>query len=156
MRKPYFPKQDGHPEPLRAVCARRVRFEEVDPLSIVWHGRYPSFFEDARMVLGDKYGIGYMTFYEHGVVTPIKMMHLDYHQPLRFGEEFTVEGIQHFSESARINTEYVVRNSAGEVATTGYTVQMLLDLKMNVLIALPPFFEAFCDRWKREESCACT
>ncbi len=148
MHKPYFPVRNDSPEPLRAVCSRRVRFEEVDPLGIVWHGRYPSFFEDARMALGDEYGIGYMVFYKHGVVTPIKMMHVDYLLPLRFGEEFTVEGIQHFSESARINTEYVIRNASGRMTARGYTVQMLLDTAMNILIAFPPFFEGFCERWK--------
>lgn len=149
MHKPFFPRQDGHPEPLRAECSRQVRFEEVDPLGIVWHGRYPSFFEDARMTLGEKYGIGYMVFYAQNVITPIKLLHVDYLMPLSFGECFTVEGIQHFSESARINTEYVIRNKSGQVTTRGYTVQMMLDLNKNILMALPPFFEAFCTRWKR-------
>lgn len=151
MHKPYFPIRDSYPEPLRAVCSRQVRFEEVDPLGIVWHGRYPSYFEDARMALGDKYGIGYMVFYEQNVVTPIKVMHVDYLIPLNFGERFTVEGIQHFSESTRINTEYEIRNKAGQLTTRGYTVQMMLDLDKNILMNLPFFFEAFCNCWKRGE-----
>lgn len=149
MHKPYFPRQNGHPEPLQAVCSRRVRFEEVDPLGIVWHGRYPSYFEDARMALGEKYGIGYMTFYEHGILTPIKKLHVDYLLPLHFDEPFTVEGIQHFSESARINIEYVIRNAAGQATTRGYTVQMILDRDKNLMVSLPLFFEDFCIRWRQ-------
>ncbi len=151
MHKPYFPSVDGHPPPLRAVCSRWVRFEEVDPLGIVWHGRYPSYFEDARMALGEKYGIGYMTFYEHNVSIPIKRMHLDYHGPLGFSEEFTVEGIQHYCEAARINTEYIIRNKAGAVTTRGYTVQMMLDADRNILMTFPDFYSEFCRRWKRGE-----
>ncbi len=149
MHKPYFPFQDGHPEPLQAVCSRRVRFEEVDPLGIVWHGRYPSYFEDARMALGEKYGISYMTFYEHGILTPIKMLHVDYLLPLHFDKQFSIEGIQHFSEAARINIEYVIRNIAGQITTRGYTVQMILDRDKNIMVSLPPFFEDFCERWKQ-------
>lgn len=149
MRKPYFPSFPGQPEPLRAMQARRVRFEEVDPLGIVWHGRYPSFFEDGRMALGDAYGIGYMALYKQGVVAPVKKMHVDYLLPLHFDEEFTIEAILHFCESARINTEFVLRNASGQTTTTGYTVQMFLDMDKQMLIAMPEFYAAFCRRWQQ-------
>ena len=48
MRKNYFPSVKGCPPPLGIRVERKVRFEETDPLGIVWHGRYASFFEDAR------------------------------------------------------------------------------------------------------------
>ena len=51
----YFPEKEGTPKPLETSVARRVRFEEVDPLTIVWHGRYPSYFEDGRAAFGEKY-----------------------------------------------------------------------------------------------------
>ena len=70
MRKPYFPRRVGDPPPLRILVQRRVRFEEVDPLGIVWHGRYPGYFEDARVALGSRYGIGYEDFIRHGVPVP--------------------------------------------------------------------------------------
>ena len=62
MRKPYFPSVKGSPPPLRIRVERKVRFEETDPLGIVWHGRYASFFEDARTAAGEKYGFGYPGF----------------------------------------------------------------------------------------------
>ena len=149
MHKPYFPIKDGLPSPLRAQCRRTVRFEEVDPLGIVWHGRYPSFFEDARMAVGNTYGIGYTVFYEQGVVTPIRQFHADYLAPLCFEQDITIEGILHYSESARINTEYIIRDSSGKITTRGYTVQMFLDLDGNILIEPPAFFTRFAERWKR-------
>ena len=148
MNRPYFPSCEGQPAPLRVQAKRRVRFEEVDSLGIVWHGRYPSFFEDARTALGEKYGIGYMDFYEHGVVVPIKKMHIDYHLPLRFQEDFTVEGLLHWSEAARINFEFIIRGGEGHVTTTGYSVQMMLDRNENLLMIPPPFYSEFLDRWK--------
>ena len=148
MRKPYFPFQKYDPPPLHITIKRRVRFEETDPLSIVWHGRYASYFEDGRVAIGEKYGIGYLDFYRNGVVAPIKIIHIDYHLPLRFHEEFTLEGILHWSESARINFEYLIRNSEGQISTTGYTVQIMLDQEHHLLLLPPPFYLEFRERWK--------
>ena len=151
MLKPYFPKRQGQPVPLQVTVERTVRFEEVDALGIVWHGRYASYFEDARMTLGQKYGIGYMDFYTHGVVAPIKKLHFDYHRPLRLLETITIEGILHWSEAARMNFEFVIRNSNGELATSGYTVQMMLDTNENILVIPPAFYVEFCNKWKAGE-----
>lgn len=151
MRKAYFPARPGDPAPLRASVERVVRFEEVDPLGIVWHGRYPSYFEDARVAVGEKYGIGYLDIYRQGVLAPVKKMHIDYHRPLRFGESFTIEGILHWSEAARLNHEFIIRDHDGHLATSGYTVQMLMDTAENVLLLHPPFMQAFLDRWRAGE-----
>ncbi len=148
MRKPYFRIQEGVPQPLRCTVERVVRFEEVDALGIVWHGRYPSYFEDGRVLLGEKYGLGYMDFYHQGVVTPIKQMHIDYNLPLRFGDPFTIEAILHWTDATRLNHEFILRNAAGEITTTGYSVQLLMDQQQNVLVVAPPFFEDFRQRWQ--------
>lgn len=148
MNKAYFPEREGQPEPLRMTVSRTVRFEELDPLGIVWHGRYTSYFEDARVALGEKYGIGYMDFYHHGVVAPIKKMHFDYHLPLRYRDKMTIEAIWHWSEAVRINFEFNIRNGNAELVTSGYTVQMMLDLDGNILVVPPPFYTAFCNKWK--------
>jgi acyl-CoA thioester hydrolase len=148
VSRPYFPVQEGAPSPLRVTVERQVRFEEVDPLNIVWHGRYPSFFEDARVAFGEKYGIGYLDCYHNGVLTPIKKMHVDFFRPLSFPERFSIEGILHYSAAARLNFEFIIRNGAGEVATTGYTVQMMLDREQNIMLIPPPFVAQFIERWK--------
>jgi len=148
MNKPYFKKIDGQPEPLRIKIKRQVRFEEVDALGIVWHGRYPGYFEEAREALGEKYGIGYMTLYENGIIAPIKKMHIDYHHPLKLQDIFYTEGILHWSEAARINFEFIIKDAGGRLVTTGYTVQVILDQDQNLCMVHPPFFEQFRKRWK--------
>ena len=148
MIKPYFPSQSDQPSPLTVQVKRHVRFEELDPLGIVWHGCYASFFEDARTDLGIKYGVGYLDFYKHDIKAPLKIMHIDYHYPLRFQEIFTIEAIQHWTEAARINIEFIIRNSEGKNATTGYTVQMMLDANDNILTIPPPFYMEFLNKWK--------
>ena len=151
MHKPYFKSDPDQPAPLRKTVTRTVRFEEVDALGIVWHGRYPSYIEDARGALGADYGVGYLDLYRQGVLAPIRKMHLDYFKPLVFEETFTIEGILHWSEAARLNYEFVLRNAAGEVTTTGYSVQMLMDETHNVLLAPPDFYQDFLKRWQQGE-----
>jgi len=149
MRKPYFSYRKGDPQPLRLQVERRVRFEEVDQLDMVWHGRYASYFEDARSAAGERYGIGYMDFYNNRVIAPVRIIHMDFHHPLRFNETITIESVFHWTEAARINIEYIILNSEGRLATTGYTVQVLIDEKNNLLLIPPPFYREFREKWRQ-------
>jgi len=151
MRKPYFRSREGHPTPLRCSVERVVRFEEVDALGIVWHGRYPSYFEDGRVLLGERLGIGYLDFYRAGIIAPVKQLYVDYQKPLTFGEPFSIEALLHWSDAARLNHEFILRNGQGEVTTTGYSVQLLLDQQENLLMLPPPFYEEFRQRWQSGE-----
>jgi acyl-CoA thioester hydrolase len=149
MRKPYFPYRKGDPQPLRVQIERRVRFEEVDQLGMVWHGRYASYFEDVRAAAGERYGIGYLDFYHNKVVAPVRIMHMDFLHPLRFNETITIESILHWTEATRINIEYIIRNSEGSLATMGYTVQVLIDGENNLLLIPPPFYREFREKWRK-------
>ncbi|GAB1410792.1 acyl-CoA thioesterase [Desulfovibrionales bacterium] len=153
-RFPYFktPGQciDGKlpPLPIAHSVQRIVRFEEVDPLAIVWHGRYPSYFEDARVAFGNFYGVGYGEMRHAGIVAPIKNMYLDYIAPLTFGEMCTITAWLHWSESARINFAYTITNERQQIVTTGYTVQLFVNAQGELLMEQPAFFATFCEQWK--------
>jgi acyl-CoA thioester hydrolase len=151
MHKPYFPTVPGAPAPLSLVVPRRVRFEEVDSMGIVWHGCYPGYFEDGRVALGHRYGISYSDFIREQIPVPVRQMQIDYHRPLRFEEDFEIRTILHWSEAARINFEYEIHTAQGQLVCTGCTVQLMLDRDFNVLLGPPPFFAAFLTRWKRGE-----
>ncbi|HAS16742.1 MAG TPA: acyl-CoA thioesterase [Nitrospiraceae bacterium] len=146
----YFPHIPDAPHPITAQVKRKVRFEEVDPLGIVWHGRYPSYIEDGRAAFGEKYGIGYLDMYRENFMAPVVQMHIDYHSPLSFPEEFTITASLHWAESVRLNFQYLITGHDGRVVSTGYTVQLLMNLKREVLLARPEFVEDFCRRWKEK------
>lgn len=149
MRKVYFRPIPGAPAPLCVTTERKVRFEEVDVMRIVWHGRYASYFEDGRVALGNQYGIGYTDFIREQIPVPIRQMSMDFLRPLQIEERFEIETRLHWSDAARINFEYVIRNNRGESVCTGCTVQMMLNNKLEVLLTPPPFFAAFLARWKQ-------
>ncbi len=151
MFKPYFKIPDNAPQPLECTVQRKIRFEEVDQLGIVWHGRYPSYFEDGRGALGEKYSISYLDFYGNNIIAPVKTIHIDYHKPLSYPETINIKSMLHWSDSARLNIEYVITDHEGELMTTGYTIQMMLDLNKNLYMVLPPFYQEFCRKWKAGE-----
>jgi acyl-CoA thioester hydrolase len=150
MRRRYFADESGIP-PLRVSVDRMVRFEETDPLGIVWHGRYASFFEDARTAFGEKYDLSYPRLHSHGIVIPLKQIYFDFERALRFREQFIVEASLHWSEAARLNFSYVIRDAEGQVITTGYTVQVITDREFNLLFVPPPYIAEFRERWKKGE-----
>jgi len=151
MRKAYFPVIKNAPSPLSLIVKRRVRFEEVDFMGIVWHGCYPSYFEDGRVALGHQYGISYSDFIRERISAPVRQMQIDYHYPLRLEEYFEIKTIMHWSDAARINLEYEIHNASGKLVCTGCTVQLMLDEQSNVFLAPPPFFSDFLRRWKQGE-----
>jgi len=152
-KAPYFKLEtmpDGHsaPPPLSCTVERTARFEEVDPLNVVWHGRYPSYFEDARVAFGAAYNLSYMDFYNAGLVVPIKQIGFDYIQPLRFAQTCRITATLHWSEAARLNFSYAITDLSGALLTTGYTVQLFLNTDMEVFMIKPNFYADFCSLWK--------
>jgi len=151
MKKSYFRHDPQAPPPLRAVVSRRVRFEEADPLGIVWHGRYASYFEDAREHLGSSLGIGYTDFFSQGLSIPLRSFSVDYLRPLTYPEEFTVEAVLHWTEAMRLNYEFTVRGPGGDVRATGCSVHLLVDSKLNLQLTAPDFYRSFLERWRSGE-----
>ena len=148
MKKAYFKTSPNDPAPLKDVVKRQIRFEEVDMLQIVWHGHYAGFFEDARVKMFQRLRIGYMDLYSNGILAPVKTARVDFVRPLKFMEEISIEGILHYSEASRINTEYIIRNEKEEVAATGFIVQMMLDRNYKLFLIHPEYYKKFSDQWK--------
>jgi acyl-CoA thioester hydrolase len=126
-----------------------VRFNEADPLGIVWHGHYIRYFEDGREAFGNKYGIGYLDFYKQGIIVPIVNIQCHYKKSLRYGERVIVETQYIPCEAAKLNFNYQLFNGAtGHLVATGSSVQVFLDRDSSVLqLTNPPFF----DDWKRKQ-----
>jgi len=125
----------------------KVRFNEADPLGIVWHGHYIRYFEDGREAFGNKYGIGYLDFYNKGYIVPVVSIECDYKRSLRYGERVIVETKYIPCEAAKLRFEYKLYNAANnQLVATGYSVQVFLDKEHSLLqLTNPPFF----DEWKK-------
>ncbi|MBI4710199.1 MAG: acyl-CoA thioesterase, partial [Nitrospirae bacterium] len=115
-------------------------------------GRYPVYFEEGSEQLGRRCGLSYKDFYESGLRAPIVQLHVDYFQPLRLAEEFTIRTVLVWDEGSKLNTEYYLLKNDGSIATSGFTVQLLTDAGTGeVCIISPPLLERCRTRWKSGE-----
>lgn len=123
-----------------------VRFNEADPLGIVWHGHYIRYFEDGREAFGNEHGIGYLDFYKQGYIIPIVSVQCDYKQSLKYGERVLVETTYVACDAAKLQFRYRVFNANnGKLVATGSSVQVFLNRETSSLQLInPPFFE----EWK--------
>lgn len=126
----------------------RVRFNEADPLGIVWHGHYIRYFEDGREDFGNRYGVGYLDFFRNGLVVPVVHVDCAFKKSLRYGDTVVIETRYAPCEAAKIKFSYRLFNKeTAELVATGSSVQVFLDREHSVLQLLnPPFFE----EWKKK------
>ena len=120
-----------------------VRFNEADPLGIVWHGHYIRYFEDGRESFGHTHGLRYLDFYREGVVVPIVSIQCDYKRALRYGESVVVETLYRPCDAARLEFSYRLYNAENaSLVATGSSVQVFLDKNTNNLqLTNPVFYE---------------
>src|ERR1700760_3869933 len=105
-----------------------VRFNEAEPLGIVWHGHYIRYFEDGREAFGNTHGLRYLDFYEHGYVVPIVSVTCDYKLSLRYGDSMIVETRYIPCEAAKIIFHYSIFNAANQkLVANGTSIQVFLD-----------------------------
>jgi acyl-CoA thioester hydrolase len=123
-----------------------VRFNEADPLGIVWHGHYIRYFEDGREDFGKRFGIGYLDFYKKGYVIPVVNVDCSFKKSLRYGDTVLVETTYTPCEAAKILFSYRLFNKdTKEIVATGHSVQVFLDKESSTLqLVNPDFFE----EWK--------
>lgn len=124
----------------------RVRFNETDPLGIVWHGYYITYFEDGREAFGRKHGISYLDVFDSGFTTPIVKSTCEHKLSLRYGDVARIETTIVDSPAAKMIFRYKIFDAKNEIACTGETIQVFLDPKGELQLTNPPFFEA----WKRK------
>lgn len=148
----YFKNEGNDPSPLSSITSRKVRFEEVDSMGVVWHGRYPSYLEDARVELGNSLGIGYNDFKSRGYAIPIVRMNIEYLKPLRFEDTFNIEAAIHYTPAARLNISYAL-SLQDTVIATAWTVQLITDHHGELCLAAPDFYYDFCQRWSSGSYC---
>jgi acyl-CoA thioester hydrolase len=126
-----------------------VRFNEADPLGVVWHGHYLRFFEDGREAFGKAFGITYLDFYHAGLAVPIVSIHCDYKKPLRYGDSMFVKTIFHPVAAAKLQFTYEITSSLqNQIIATGSSTQVFVDTKSFELhLTQPPFYEAWRKKW---------
>src|SRR5660397_50767 len=97
----------------------RVRFNETDPLGIVWHGHYITYFEDGREAFGRYHGISYLDVFDSGFTTPIVKSICEHKLSLRYGDVARIETTIIDTPAAKMIFRYKIFDTNNEIACTG-------------------------------------
>jgi len=125
-----------------------IRFSEVDSMSVVWHGSYVKYFEDAREAFGLQYGLDYMTIYNHGFYAPLVDLSFQYKRALSYQSKPVVKITYRPTAAAKIVFDYEITDAVtGDVAATGHSVQVFTDLEGNLEWANPTFYAQWKAQW---------
>jgi acyl-CoA thioester hydrolase len=147
----YFSIQADAPRPLIVRLQHRVHFSDVDPMAVLWHGRYARLFEQANEELCTACGLGYADFRRDRLLAPVVQLHVDYFAPIVLRENVTITGRMIWQEAARLNIEYEIHKESGALAAAGYTIQMFVDSSGAPLMASPLILEICRKRWREGE-----
>jgi len=126
-----------------------IRFNEADPLGIVWHGNYIRYFEDGREAFGKKYGIGYLDIFGAGLTTPVVHVSCDFKKSVKYGDTIIVETRFINSPAAKLIFEYTIYNRDNmEVVAKGKSIQVFLDKDTAALQLInPPYYSSWKKKW---------
>ncbi|RKS53155.1 acyl-CoA thioester hydrolase [Gillisia mitskevichiae] len=127
------------PTTLKSRIQLKVRFNECDPLQIVWHGNYLKYFEDGREALCIKHGISYLDMKQHGFATPIVKSSCEHKLPLQYGDTFEVETCFQPADSAKLVFTYKIFKG-DKLVCVGETTQVFLNESKELVLINPPFF----------------
>lgn len=131
---------------IKVTTKIRIRFNETDPLGIVWHGNYITYFEDGREDFGNKHGISYLDVRANGYSTPIVESSSKHKLPLGYGDTATIETTFEDCPAAKMIFSYKIFNQQGKLVCTGKTVQVFLDKNNELSLNIPEFFKT----WKKK------
>lgn len=127
-----------------------VPFHDIDSMGIVWHGRYPKYFEVARCKLLEEIGYSYAAMGQSGYIWPVIDMRIRYPQPLRFGQVVMVRcEIAEFEN--RLRLKYLIADKkTGQRTTRGESVQVAVTLPdQEMQISSPPILEEKILEWRK-------
>ena len=103
-------------------------FHDLDPMNVVWHGRYVQYIELARCELLRRFDYDYPQMRDSGFAWPVVDLRLRYVRPLLYGARVRVRATI-VEWDNRLKIDYEIRDCAsGERLTRGCTVQVAVEI----------------------------
>jgi len=128
-----------------------IRFSELDPLGVVWHGNYFKFFEDGRDALGRQFGLNYLDMYNNGIVVPVVKCNAAYKSSVYYHNRIMVTTRLINTHAAKLIHQYEVWNlSTNKLSAVGETIQVFTNSKGELQLNIPDYFMS----WKRKNGLA--
>ena len=110
----------------------RVRYEETDQMGVVYHGKYFTWFEVARVHFLDRIGFPYAELERKGFLLPVLNCAAKFRAPALFDDRLTVEARISDMPVARISLDYRVLREE-ELLAEGATTHAFVSKKGKLL-----------------------
>lgn len=116
---------------------RRPQFYETDGMSIIWHGNYIAWMEEARTDFMDQLGFPYARAVEAGIDFALTDISCKYRAMTRFGEELAITVSISRLSPAKLELGYEMREaSTGELKAEGTSGHFFYDRAKGRPVAL--------------------
>lgn len=126
-----------------AETEMQVQFFDLDPMEVVWHGRYVKYLEVARGVLLDTIGYNYPEMRTSGYTWPVIDMHLRYSGSAVFGQRLKLRA-EIVEWENRLKIDYLITDGAtGRRLVRASTTQVAVEIatKEMCFVSPPVLFE---------------
>jgi acyl-CoA thioester hydrolase len=117
----------------------QIQFFDLDPMEVVWHGRYVHYLETARCALFEQFEYNYTQMKLSGYAWPIIDLHLRYAAPAVFMQRIKVRATV-VEWLNRLKIDYVISDAeTGRRLTRASTVQVAVEIASGEMcFASPP------------------
>ena len=124
-----------------------VRFSELDPLKVVWHGNYIKYMEDAREEFGRRYGIGYSELVKNGYYAPVYDVKMRYAHPAVMNDVLLVKITYRPAAGAKMIFDYEIRRESDDaLILTATTIQLFETKEGEFSPTVPDFYRTWQER----------
>jgi acyl-CoA thioester hydrolase len=132
-------RRTGVPSRWFAETEMQVQFFDLDPMEIVWHGRYVKYLEVVRCALLDGIDYNYVQMKQSGYAWPVIDLHLRYVAPATFGQRLKLRADLVEWEN-RLKIDYLITDAlSGRRLNRASTTQVAVDMASGEMcFASPP------------------
>ena len=115
----------------------RIRYGETDQMGVVYHGNYAQYLEIGRIEWLRSLGVSYKRMEEEDVMLPVVELCLRYKKSACYDDVIQVKTQLVKMPTAKIEFEYEITNSVGELLTEAKTTLAFIDMRTNRPIRCP-------------------
>src|SRR5258706_6374676 len=132
-------KRSGPPSRWSAEIEVQIQFFDLDPMEVVWHGRYVQYLETARCALLEQIDYNYPQMTASGYAWPVIDLHPRYAAPAVFMQRIKVRAAIAEWQN-RLQIDYLISDAdSGRRLTRASTVQVAVDIASGEMcFASPP------------------
>lgn len=121
-----------------AETETQVQFFDLDPMEIVWHGRYVKYLEIVRGVLLDTIDYNYAQMKASGYIWPVIDMHLRYIASATFGQRLKLRA-EIVEWESRLTIDYLISDAVTECRITrASTTQVAVEIATREMCFVSP------------------